>query len=372
MDARNKPASCRAPGDNVPSSILDRLLLARGHNGVFSLSRFVARPPAVVERSAFKCRQLAVRSGSNDEASVTPEKKEPQQQTDTEKEELAARLAKAEAEAAALRLELEQRRLEKADNLIRMKPNSDVYIDGTGARETIFQGPVVTGKSGNKGAARSWGFTETELLSAQAGSEGDGDLDGKERDGIVTRRLLIGAGLAVLALPVALYDIPLTVAPPSKPLFFYVVPLVRLQLALQAIVSQADSLDVVALRSQLRFAVGTVDTVRENLVSTTVLLEDKSQQPAKELAFEILDYLQQADYGNYFENMGAPSPSQQLEFLSFSLKSIKAAISRLDKFLRYVPSEVVEAANQQVNPSFNIPEVSEPEDTTEGSTTTAA
>ncbi|CAI5986837.1 unnamed protein product [Closterium sp. NIES-65] len=146
---------------------------------------------------------------------------------------------------------------------------------------------------GKKGAVRSWGFTETELLSAQAGGEGDGELDGKERDGIVTRRLLIGAGLAVLALPVALYDIPLTVAPPTKPLFFYVVPLVRLQLALQAIVSQADSLDVVSLRSQLRFAVGTVDTVRENLVSTTVLLEDKSQQPAKELAFEIIDYLQQ-------------------------------------------------------------------------------
>ncbi|CAI5971290.1 unnamed protein product [Closterium sp. NIES-64] len=183
------------------------------------------------------------------QASVTPEKTVQQQQTDVEKEELAARLAAAEAEAAALRLELEQRRLEKADNLIRMKPNSDVYIDGTGARETIFQGPVVTG--GKKGAVRSWGFTETELLSAQAGGEGDGELDGKERDGIVTRRLLIGAGLAVLALPVALYDIPLTVAPPTKPLFFYVVPLVRLQLALQAI---------------LRFAVGTVDTVRENLV----------------------------------------------------------------------------------------------------------
>ncbi|CAI5506798.1 unnamed protein product [Closterium sp. Naga37s-1] len=289
-----------------------------------SFSRFVVRPPAVVERSAFKCRLLAVRAGPNDEASVTPEKPEQQQQTDVEKEELAARLAAAEAEAAALRLELEQRRLEKADNLIRMKPNSDVYIDGTGARETIFQGPVVTGNK--KGAAaRSWGFTETELLSAQAG-EGDGEIDGKERDGIVTRRLLIGAGLAVLALPVALYDIPLTVAPPSKPLFFYVVPLFRLQLALQAIVSQADSLDVVALRSQLRFAVGTVDIVRENLVSTTVLLEDKSQQPAKELAFEIIDYLQQADYGNYFENMGAPSPSQQLEFLSFSLKSIKVCI----------------------------------------------
>ncbi|CAI5462321.1 unnamed protein product [Closterium sp. Yama58-4] len=307
--------------------------------------------------------QLAVRSGSNDEASATPEKPEQQQQTDTEKEELAARLAKAEAEAAALRLELEQRRLEKADNLIRMKPNSDVYIDGTGARETIFQGPVVTG--GKKGAARSWGFTETELLSAQAGSEGDGEIDGKERDGIVTRRLLIGAGLAVLALPVALYDIPLTVAPPTKPLFFYVVPLVRLQLALQAIVSQADSLDVVALRSQLRFAVGTIDSVRENLVSATVLLEDKSQQPAKELAFEIIDYLQQADYGNYFENMGAPSPSQHL-------KSIKAAISRLDKFFRYVPSEVVEAVNQQVNPSFNVPEVFEPEASTEDYTATGA
>ncbi|CAI6006363.1 unnamed protein product [Closterium sp. NIES-64] len=281
------------------------------------------------------------------QASVTPEKTVQQQQTDVEKEELAARLAAAEAEAAALRLELEQRRLEKADNLIRMKPNSDVYIDGTGARETIFQGPVVTGTCLLQSQAPLPSTISPLLLSplspktissspefyfrivppcSPAGGEGDGELDGKERDGIVTRRLLIGAGLAVLALPVALYDIPLTVAPPTKPLFFYVVPLVRLQLALQAIVSQADSLDVVSLRSQLRFAVGTVDTVRENLVSTTVLLEDKSQQPAKELAFEIIDYLQQADYGNYFENMGSPSPSQQLEFLSFSVKSIKVCI----------------------------------------------
>ncbi|GJP59669.1 hypothetical protein CLOP_g14535 [Closterium sp. NIES-67] len=321
-----------------------------------SCSGFVAGRRGVVERSAARCRRLAVRAGPNDEASVTPQKTEQQQQTDTEKEELAAKLAAAEAEAAALRLELEQRRLEKAGNLIRMKPNSDVYIDGTGARETIFQGPVVTGKDGKKGAVRSWGFTETELLSAQEGEEGEGAGGGKDSDGVVTRRLLIGAGLAVLALPVALYDIPLTVAPPTKPLFFYVVPLVRLQLALQAIVSQADSLDVVALRSQLRFAVGTVDSVRENLVSATVLLDDKSQQPAKELAFEVIDYLQQADFGNYFENMGAPSASQQLEFLSFSLKSIKAAISRLDKFFKYVPSEVVEAANQQVNPSFNVAE----------------
>lgn len=279
---------------------------------------------------------------------------------DAAKADLAAKLAAAEAEAAALRLELDQRRLQQSSQLLRMKPNSDVYIDGTGTRESIFSGPKLTGKS-SSGPSRSWGLTEAELLAGDEGAEGS--MDAQEAKRIVTRRLIIGGGLAGGALALAMFDLPLLLSPPSKPLFFYVAPLVRLQLALEGIEGQAGVMDAFAFLSQLKFAVGSIDAVRENLVSATVLLDDSAkQQTAKQLAFEIVDYLQQADYSNYFDNLGAPTPSQQVEFVRFSLQAIQAARSRLIAFLSCLPQEVVQSARRQFTTTKNVEDAEDGED----------
>ncbi|KAH9327641.1 hypothetical protein KI387_007819, partial [Taxus chinensis] len=55
-----------------------------------------------------------------------------------------------------------------------------------------------------------------------------------------------------------------------------------------------------------------------------------------------------ADYKKYFDYMGQPSISQQLDFLKFSLRSIQAAREQIDKFLSLIPQEEVQAAQSQI------------------------
>eukprot|EP00897_Mesotaenium_endlicherianum_P010601 jgi/Mesen1/956/ME000012S00507 len=258
---------------------------------------------------------------------VEPEPLPPSLSVDASKEDLASKLAAAEAEADALRRELASRRAEKIADLTRPTPKAPAKrIDGTGFRETLFDGKErATGRPEQQMA--KWGLSEAELFfSKDAPTEGLG-LGGpameENAQGIVARRLLIGLAATGVTIGLALFKLPAVLTKPTKPLFFYLVPIIRLANVLKALSNEDTATDVSSIRDELKGAVGPAGALKENLLSVVALLEGAEADKAERLAFEILEYLDQADYTRYFEYRGKPSADQQVEFLKFSLQSLK-------------------------------------------------
>lgn len=270
--------------------------------------------------------------------------------SDEEKEELAAKLAAAEAEADALRKELAARRASKDVDLAKLKPATpEKRIDGTGFRETLFSG---TGNSsdGVVKEPNSWGLLEAEIfLSKGAPTEGSslgGPATEDNSNEIVKRRLLIGLGITVVAVGLSFLKLPQGFIKPPKPLFFYLGPIVRLREQLKLI--ENSSSDVNSVRQRLQQALNPADISKDTFLSAAGWLEGSDADKAISLTFTIFDYLNQADYNRYFEAMGKPSTTQQLEFFKFSLQAVQAARENIDLFLSTMPEEALQAANNNL------------------------
>eukprot|EP00850_Spirogloea_muscicola_P010738 SM000064S19760 [mRNA] locus=s64:284341:287130:- [translate_table: standard] len=229
-----------------------------------------------------------------------------------------AQLAAAEAEASALRLELAARRAERLGELPKAKAaRSAKRIDGTGYRETMSFGPnKMTGRPDQQ--ADKWGLTESRMFLDKGGlSELLGGPPQEEgAEAVVRRRLLIGLGLTAAAAGLAFLKLPALLTRPSKPLFFYLVPVVQLEATLKSLFSSAT--DASAVRSRLRAAIGEPGSLKENLLSASALLEGGDSDKAVSLTFEILEYLDQA------------------------------TLSKLKEFLKLVPAEALDAARLQL------------------------
>eukprot|EP00271_Cylindrocystis_brebissonii_P023579 TRINITY_DN9857_c0_g1_i1.p1 TRINITY_DN9857_c0_g1~~TRINITY_DN9857_c0_g1_i1.p1 ORF type:complete len:378 (-),score=55.75 TRINITY_DN9857_c0_g1_i1:120-1253(-) len=265
------------------------------------------------------------------------------------KEDLADKLRAAEAEADALRKELAARKAQNVGgDLSKGKPAAPVKrIDGTGFRETMF-GPGM-GVTVDQGMAK-WGLSESDLITAERESNAaEGRPEGEKSDaqGVVNRRLAIGAVGTVVTIALSLIKLPAQLGGPTKPLFFYLVPLVKLRGTLEALGNEDEASDVVVVAGRLQSAVGSAAALKENLLSAATLYGGAETDKATTLAFEIIEYIDQADYRRYFENRGEPSASQRTEFLTFSLQSIKAALSKLNQFLAFAPTDALEAAQLQ-------------------------
>ena len=85
--------------------------------------------------------------------------------------------------------------------------------------------------------------------------------------GVVTRRLLIGIGLSVGVGAFALIPTEKLQPAPSKPLFFYLVPLVRVQGLLKEAEDIIPNGDYEALRTVLSRIEGSPNNVQDNLRS---------------------------------------------------------------------------------------------------------
>ena len=159
----------------------------------------------------------------------------------------------------------------------------------------------------------------------------------------LTRRLLIG-GVGT-ALFVALSLIPDAAGPPAKPLFFYLVPLLRVQALLprvEEVVADADWTGLSALRGSI---LGSPNDAREALRCATAALRDpRAQERAKALSASFLEYVDQADPLKYFDSRAPPTGAQNAEFAAFSQRAVKAAEVALADFLALMPSEDLEAA----------------------------
>ncbi|GAQ87362.1 hypothetical protein KFL_003480060 [Klebsormidium nitens] len=304
--------------------------------------------PAVRSRRRF---DVAAKVGESD---VSPQNGAPA--GGPEENDMAERLAKAEAEAAALRKELESRKAVVGADLGKPRPGNK-RIDGTGLREVLWEGPGAQkerAKFSKSAKSAKWGLSEAELFISRGAGEGEmeaivGPATDEGAENVVRRNLIIGVALAVVAGVLAFVRFPGGRPQPSKPLFFYLVPLVRIQGLLPQLQLAIEEGRLADLREQLKTIVGEPNNLKDNLLNAASWLPtDAELDAANQVAFDVLEYVDQADSKKYFDNFGEPSAAQRSEFSKFSLQSIKAASRKLDEFFKLMPSEDVAAAKEQV------------------------
>ncbi|KAH7297528.1 hypothetical protein KP509_25G000400 [Ceratopteris richardii] len=290
------------------------------------------------------------RAGFNVRAQQPSEIPSASTSSDEEKAQLAAKLAAAEAEAEALKKELAARRAEKDVDLAKLKPATPAKrIDGTGFRETLFSTSTKE-SNGDIKEPNSWGLLEAELfLSKGAPTEGSSLAGSPFEDNsneIVNRRLFIGLGISVVAVGLAFLKLPQGFVKPSKPLFFYLVPILRLREQLKLI--ENSSSDIESVQQQLKQALDSTNVSKDTFISAARWLEGANGDDAVSLTFKIFDYLNQADYNKYFDALGKPSAAQRLEFLKFSLQAVQAARENIDQFLAIMPEDSLRAARSNL------------------------
>lgn len=257
-------------------------------------------------------------------------------------EDVLARLRAAEDEASRLRKELAQA---KGVDPLAPKPKR---VDSVTERES---GPLFGNESKKKQS--SW-LSEADVDfftgGAPVGEKGSEPVD-KEMEATVSKRLIIGllgaAGVGALSfIPTEALRIK-----PDKPLYFYVVPLLRCKELLQSLQATVADADWETLRLILPRINGPPNNANENMGAIVALLEDsRDAKRAAELAGEFVEYLLAIDYQKYFETIPnqAPTGAQNIEFSKFSTKSLKAAIFKLDDFLSLIPPQDLQDATAQM------------------------
>lgn len=161
----------------------------------------------------------------------------------------------------------------------------------------------------------------------------------------VRRRLILGLGLAVAVGGFALVPTEKLQAPPAKPLFFYLVPLLRVRALLQEAQSIIPVGDYEQLRVLLSRIEGPPNNVQENLRNAAASLSSSRDAEAAEyVARDVYEYIKNIDYQTYYDT---PNKSSK-ELFTFSQKSAAAADSKLKEFLSLMPKDQVEAAQEQI------------------------
>lgn len=268
-------------------------------------------------------------------------------------EDLIARLKAAEEEAQRLKKELAAAKSQDTsasdtEEVEEQRAAAGRIDGGDMRRETLA---FVESKS------RNWlsesdvdFFTGGGPSEAASSAGGDGDVDA----GVVTRRLLIGIGLSVGVGAFALIPTEKLQPAPSKPLFFYLVPLVRVQGLLKEAEDIIPNGDYEALRTVLSRIEGSPNNVQDNLRSAAASLSgSRAAETADYVARDVYEYIKGIDYQTYYDSvggaMGVRGGSGQKELFDYSQQSAAAARKKLDEFLALMPRDQVEAAQQQAS-----------------------
>ena len=288
-------------------------------------------------------------------------------------EDVLARLRAAEQEAARLREELAQVQSQQQQDggssstssgstAAAAAAPSDAAInriDSTDSRELPWTAGKRTAWLSEADVTFFTGAGATE--GGQLGEAGSAASSAEEA-GVVRRRLLQGAlATAALAAFALVPTRALRVGAPSKPLFFYLIPLVRALDQLRDLEPAVEDADWPKLRAARAAIVGAPGNARDNLYDAVAALDSYPDQAAirqgaakraEALAGEVVEALDALDYNKYFDAamMGAaPSGSQNLEFVKFTREARKAAEKGLRDFLGLMPTEAVEGARQVVD-----------------------
>lgn len=259
-------------------------------------------------------------------------------------EDVLARLKAAEEEAARLRAELAAAQAGKDVVEEKTRP---VRIDSTDNRETLF----------SSGQRASW-LSEKDVeffTGSGVGEASSSEPEDPEAKATVQRRLLIGGLLTVGLGAFALVPTEALRPKPPKPMYFYLVSLLRVQSLLddcKAIVEDADW-------DQLRQALGRIEgppnNLRQTLDSIIALTPDaKTATKVQGLASDLYGYVRDLDYNQYFDAIPQRSISgaQNAQYAAFSSGALKAAQGKLTELLAVVPAEDLATARAQLSAGY--------------------
>lgn len=301
-----------------------------------------------LKRSA-KCRDRQVRYSSENDGKTLDSEDDKESVSD-----VVARLAAAEAEAQALRDALNAAQAGKEDltelsqdELAKRKiAPPEQRIDGMGYRENLFSGPSAGQSKGNSGWLQE---SDLAFFTGQGATE-SGAAMSEEDQSTVNRRLIGGLVFTAAAGAFGLVPDRQVRPKPSKPLFFYLVPILRIQALIGDLETAAEAGEWGELRNILQRISKEPNNAKENLKSAAACLDDDKQfEKAESLIVEFLEYLSQVDFKNYYDNVGQVSVTQEMQFKDFSLQCAKAAGKKLDEFIRLMPEEQLGAARSQLN-----------------------
>jgi len=253
-----------------------------------------------------------------------------------------AKLRKAEEEKRELEIALGRKNAsgisQTVEDVGKTKPRA--RVDGVGRREELF--------TANRSSGDAWLRDGMEFLVREQPSEAGGGANGMtaEEKGLVNRRAIVGA-VATAAFAIA-SQISIEAPQPGKPLFFYLVPIVRSRELLVRASALAEDGEWEELRMTTARVVGQPNDIKANLFDAAAYLSGDDENKAKAIAFDFLEYMEKVDYSKYYENMGAVSGSKAAEYAKFSAKASKSAVGKLDEFLALMDRESVDAAKSQV------------------------
>ncbi|KAK9810206.1 hypothetical protein WJX72_006642 [[Myrmecia] bisecta] len=175
-----------------------------------------------------------------------------------------------------------------------------------------------------------------------------------EEESTVRRRLLLGIAATVALGAFALVPTDaLRLDKPNKPLFMYLVPLVRIQALLKESSDIVENGRYEELSAVLRRIQGPPNNAEANLRDAAARLPDqRARERAESTARDVIEYINSIDSNKYFDSMGTPGSrggAIEKQATAFSLQSTKAAEAKLKEFLAFMPREDLEAAQQQAS-----------------------
>jgi len=301
---------------------------------------------------------MASRAGRASRARLVSERRSGRQErakfvvraADADKEsadDVVARLAKAEDEAAELRKMLAAFQAPSAE-IPEQKIVANKRVDGTGFRETIWS--VQKGQGENAKTVKTgedWlqegdvNFFTGDGPSETAESNKMSDAD----QGEVTRRLLIGLAGVAAFIAVGLIPEKESRPKPTKPQFFYLVPLLRIQKVLPDLAETVKTGNVTAVKAGVKTVIGSPNNAKDNMINAALYLEnDKEYQRANAMTLDFVEYMAAVDFTEYFDSRVAVTERQ----VDFSVQAAKAAEAKLAEFLKLMPADQLEAAQTQI------------------------
>lgn len=276
----------------------------------------------------------------------------PSSPSQSSSEDLIARLKAAEQEAKQLKQKLEAvNQMNQASTGSQPTTSTATSrIDGADLRRETLS--FVENKP------RNW-LSESDIEFFTGGGpseleEGGEDLHREDSSGsidrLVQRRLIIGVSLSAALGAFALVPTEQLQPPPSKPLFFYLVPLLRVRSLLDEVLAVAGEGDYEQMSRLLSQIEGPPNNVQQNLKSASASLassDGRLAQRADALGRDVYEYLKGVDYQTYFESrVGRGGGEREREFFEYSTSSAKAAVGKLEEFLRLMPEDQLEAAKE--------------------------
>lgn len=213
-----------------------------------------------------------------------------------------------------------------------------VRVDGSGMkRETLF---------GNSSSPGSW-LSESDVDFFTGGGLTEQSSEDREaEDAVVKRRLLIGGVLTVGTIALSLIPTEDLDGSANKPLYVYLVPLLRSISLLQDLAVEVEQGNTGSSALVVDRILGKPNEARKNLYSAIESISPSQRQQAREAISNFVDYVQQIDYNKYYDTVGVKDGRLMAQYQEFSLKSIKAAIRTGNEILAMFPGDVVADAKE--------------------------